>query len=330
MQLGVGLPAVVPGATADLLLRWARDADAAEFSTLGVHDRLAWDGFECLGVLNAAAAVTDRIRLASLVLIAPLRPAMLIASQTAAIQRLSQGRLTLGVGIGPRQDDYEAAGAAFGTRGRRLEGTTSANGTSCGAPGSTGRACWSAAAATRPSPGWPATPRATSTAAVPPAPSSPRPTEPWRPGTTPDGRAVLASSGPATSRSVGLSRRKEFLRRYYRFVGPFAERIADGILTSRRRDRRAGRRLRGGGLRRAGALPDGRRDRAAPPVGGDREGGRRLSCRPPSAGLDFRRSLPPPRSWWRSCRPSGRSGCGCRTGRGGRSRCRTGARSGPR
>ena len=121
MDLGVGLPAVVTGASADLILRWSRDADSARFSTLGVHDRLAWDGFECLGVLNAAAAVTERIGLASLVLIAPLRPASLIASQAAAIQELSHGRLTLGVGIGPRRDDYEAAGASFGTRGRRLE-----------------------------------------------------------------------------------------------------------------------------------------------------------------------------------------------------------------
>ena len=73
IQLGGGLPSVVPGASADLLLRWARGADASTFSTLGVHDRLAWDGFECLGVLNAAAAVTERIKLASLVLIAPRR-----------------------------------------------------------------------------------------------------------------------------------------------------------------------------------------------------------------------------------------------------------------
>ncbi len=194
IQLGVGLPSVVPGASADLLLRWARGADASTFSTLGVHDRLAWDGFECLGVLNAAAAVTERIKLASLVLIAPLRPAMLIGSQAAAIQRLSQGRLTLGVGIGPRRDDYEAAGSAFGTRGRRLEGQLHEFhelwDKGLDRPGLLvgGR-------------------RATSTAAVRPAPSRPPPTAPSPPGTTPAGPAGPAWSEPATSPSAARTPR---------------------------------------------------------------------------------------------------------------------------
>ena len=112
---------MVPGAAPSLLLEWAREADQGPFSTLGTHDRPAWDGFECMTALGAAAAVTSRIKLASLVLIAPLRSAGVIAKQAATVDALSGGRLTLGVGIGPRRDDYELAGARFGTRGRVLD-----------------------------------------------------------------------------------------------------------------------------------------------------------------------------------------------------------------
>jgi alkanesulfonate monooxygenase SsuD/methylene tetrahydromethanopterin reductase-like flavin-dependent oxidoreductase (luciferase family) len=232
ISIGVGLPAVVPGASADLLLEWARVADAGPFSSLGVHDRMAWDGFECLGVLNAAAAVTERIRLASLVLIAPLRPAAMIASQAAAIQELSGGRLTLGVGIGPRRDDYEAAGASFGTRGRRLEEQLhefrSHWDTGLARPrlliGGGGDAALARMA--RHAEGYvhgggPA--RAFKGAAD-------RALAAWYDaGRTGSPRLVGTGYFALGGREA---EGREFLRSYYRFVGPFAERIADGILRS--------------------------------------------------------------------------------------------------
>ena len=100
-------------------------------------------------------------------------------------------------------------------------------------PGWRGRACWSGAAATRRWTGWRAIRRATSTAAVPPAPSRAPPTAPSPPGTTPavPGRPRLVGTG-YFALGGAESEGKEFLRRYYRFVGPFAERIADGLLTS--------------------------------------------------------------------------------------------------
>ena len=121
MEVGVGLPAVIPGAPPELLLRWATEADRGPFSQLAVHDRLAWDSFEALTTLAAVAAVTERIRLSTLVLIAPLRGTALLAKQAATVDALSNGRLTLGVGIGPRRDDYELGETRFGSRGRRLD-----------------------------------------------------------------------------------------------------------------------------------------------------------------------------------------------------------------
>ena len=65
--------------------------------------------------------MTERIRLATCILIAPYRNAAIAAKQAASLDRLSGGRLTLGVAVGGREDDYEAAGVDFGTRGKRMD-----------------------------------------------------------------------------------------------------------------------------------------------------------------------------------------------------------------
>src|SRR5207302_7817206 len=72
--------------------------------------------------LAAAAAVTERIRLATTIMIAPYRAnAALVAKQAATIDHLSGGRLVLGVAPGGREDDYEASGVDFHTRGKRFD-----------------------------------------------------------------------------------------------------------------------------------------------------------------------------------------------------------------
>jgi len=120
MQIGVGLPGTIPWANSAQILEWARRADAGPFSTLGSLDRLVYRNYESLTMLAAAAAVTQRIRLMTTVLIAPLHNPAILAKQAASIDALSNGRLTLGIGVGAREDDYRAAAANFHTRGRRL------------------------------------------------------------------------------------------------------------------------------------------------------------------------------------------------------------------
>jgi alkanesulfonate monooxygenase SsuD/methylene tetrahydromethanopterin reductase-like flavin-dependent oxidoreductase (luciferase family) len=72
--------------------------------------------------LAAAAAVTERIRLLTDVLLLPMRQnAVLMAKQAATLQNLSGGRLVLGLAVGAREDDYTAAGVPFEDRGRRFE-----------------------------------------------------------------------------------------------------------------------------------------------------------------------------------------------------------------
>src|SRR2546430_4094503 len=70
--------------------------------------------------LAAAAAVTTRRRLVTVVVIGPIRPAAVLAAQAASLDALSGGRVTLGVSLGARPDDYDAAGASWRGRGRRL------------------------------------------------------------------------------------------------------------------------------------------------------------------------------------------------------------------
>jgi alkanesulfonate monooxygenase SsuD/methylene tetrahydromethanopterin reductase-like flavin-dependent oxidoreductase (luciferase family) len=121
MEIGIGLPATTPGTRGPLVLEWARRADAGPFSSLGIIDRLVYPNYEPLVTLAAAAAVTGRVRLMSTVLIASLRGAGVLAKQAATIDTLSGGRLTLGLGVGAREEDFRAAPASFHDRGRRFE-----------------------------------------------------------------------------------------------------------------------------------------------------------------------------------------------------------------
>jgi alkanesulfonate monooxygenase SsuD/methylene tetrahydromethanopterin reductase-like flavin-dependent oxidoreductase (luciferase family) len=120
MNVGVGLPTTTPGATGELLLEWARRADHGPFSSVAVLDRLVYDSFEPFAVLSAAAAVTARVRLATMIAIGPLRSTALLAKQAASVHGLSGGRLTLGLAVGARVEDYEAAGVVHRGRGRKL------------------------------------------------------------------------------------------------------------------------------------------------------------------------------------------------------------------
>ncbi len=120
MQIGIGLPGMIPGTKGEQIVEWARRADAGPFSSLASLDRLVYRNYEALITLAAAAAVTQRVRLMTTILIAPLRNPALFAKQAASIDALSHGRLTLGLGVGAREDDYRAAGVNFHERGRQL------------------------------------------------------------------------------------------------------------------------------------------------------------------------------------------------------------------
>ncbi len=118
MKIGIGLPANIPGVQGKLIIEWAKKADAGPFSSLGLIDRLVYDNYDPLIALAAAAGATQRIRLMTTILLAPLRSAALLAKQAASLDAISGGRFTLGMGVGAREDDFQAASVPFHRRGK--------------------------------------------------------------------------------------------------------------------------------------------------------------------------------------------------------------------
>jgi alkanesulfonate monooxygenase SsuD/methylene tetrahydromethanopterin reductase-like flavin-dependent oxidoreductase (luciferase family) len=121
VRIGVGLPNTMLDVPGRLLVDWARRAEARGFSSLATIDRVAYPSYDSLTALTAAAAGTERIGLLTNVLLEPLYNPVLLAKVTACLDQISEGRLTLGLGVGGRPDDYQLAERAFSDRGRRFD-----------------------------------------------------------------------------------------------------------------------------------------------------------------------------------------------------------------
>jgi alkanesulfonate monooxygenase SsuD/methylene tetrahydromethanopterin reductase-like flavin-dependent oxidoreductase (luciferase family) len=238
MNVGVGLPTTTPETDGAVVLEWARRADAGRFSSLAVLDRVVYDSFDPFAALAAAAAVTARVRLATMIAIGPLRPTALLAKQAASVHALSGRRLTLGLAVGARIEDYEAVGVEHRGRGRRLSEQLAylrggidedrvgpaRNGIELLVGGASGQAFSRMA---RYADGYAhggGPPRAFAGAAA-------RANAAWRDLERP-GRPRLWGQGYFALGDV--ERGNAYLRDYYAFTGPFAERVVAANLTSAR------------------------------------------------------------------------------------------------
>ncbi len=112
------LPVMEPDlwAEPDTLERWAREIDAGPWSSLCFGERMAFDNPEPLTLLGAVSAWTSRVSIALTVVVPQLHEPVPLAKALATADRLCGGRLTLGVGVGGREEDYRAAGADWSTR----------------------------------------------------------------------------------------------------------------------------------------------------------------------------------------------------------------------
>ena len=121
MDIGIGLPATIPGVTTNQVLQWAENAEKGPFSSVSALDRLVYPNLDPLITLAAVATVTQRVRLLTSVLVAPLRRPGVLAKQALTLDSFSNGRLSLGLGVGGRKDDFLAAPATFESRGRDMD-----------------------------------------------------------------------------------------------------------------------------------------------------------------------------------------------------------------
>ncbi|HEY8526959.1 MAG TPA: LLM class flavin-dependent oxidoreductase [Acidimicrobiales bacterium] len=121
MDVGIGLPNSLIGVRGPDLVDWAQRAERNGFSVLGTIGRIVYDTQEELISLAAAAGATERIELMTTVLVAPPRQPVLLAKQAATLSRVSGGRFRLGLGLGPRDDDWLALGVEPTDRGKRLD-----------------------------------------------------------------------------------------------------------------------------------------------------------------------------------------------------------------
>ncbi len=121
MKIGIGLPNQVRNVDPSVIPTWAAQAEQAGFSTLGTVGRIAYPGVMDTVALAAAAGATSTIGLLSGVLLGPVWPATLLAKEVAGIDGVSGGRLTLGIGIGIREDDFVADGHGPRARGKRFD-----------------------------------------------------------------------------------------------------------------------------------------------------------------------------------------------------------------
>jgi alkanesulfonate monooxygenase SsuD/methylene tetrahydromethanopterin reductase-like flavin-dependent oxidoreductase (luciferase family) len=122
MEIGIGLPNTlkVPGST---MVEWARRAEQRGFASLATIDRIVYPTYDSLTSLAVAAGATSRIKLFTDILIAPLYPPVWLAKATASLDAMSGGRLTLGLAVGGRPDDFAAMDRPFERRGQLMDET---------------------------------------------------------------------------------------------------------------------------------------------------------------------------------------------------------------
>lgn len=113
------MPVMEPDLDATTLKAWATTIDDGPFSSLCWGERIAFDNPEAVTLLGALAAWTDRVRLVTTVVVPQLHDPVMLAKSLATGDMLSGGRLTVGLGVGGRTEDYRAVGADPATQTMR-------------------------------------------------------------------------------------------------------------------------------------------------------------------------------------------------------------------
>jgi alkanesulfonate monooxygenase SsuD/methylene tetrahydromethanopterin reductase-like flavin-dependent oxidoreductase (luciferase family) len=124
MKIGIGLPNHIAGVPGPLIAEWARRAEQRGFESVTTVDRLVYPSIDSLIALALAAGASTNLALVTNILLGPLYPPAILAKQLASLADATANRLTIGIAVGGRQDDYSAAGVDFSARGRLLDDGT--------------------------------------------------------------------------------------------------------------------------------------------------------------------------------------------------------------
>ncbi|HQQ64251.1 MAG TPA: LLM class flavin-dependent oxidoreductase [Pseudomonadales bacterium] len=114
MRIGMTIPFMEPGWNRQTMQQWAVAIDNGPWASLALGERITFINPEFMTSLAACAAWTNRVELISTVSVLTMHNPVLMAKQFATIDVIADGRLTVGVGLGGRREDYEAIGADWG------------------------------------------------------------------------------------------------------------------------------------------------------------------------------------------------------------------------
>ncbi|MFT5032201.1 MAG: alkanesulfonate monooxygenase SsuD [Bermanella sp.] len=121
MKIGICIPYMERGITRKTLLDWCRAIDDGPFHSLSCGERITGYTYEMRTFLAAAAAVTERVRIIPSLYVLPMHNAVWAAKEIATLDVISEGRVTVTVGVGGREQDYQAVGASFKGRFQRMD-----------------------------------------------------------------------------------------------------------------------------------------------------------------------------------------------------------------
>ena len=121
MKVGICLPYAETELDRSRLSEWCRLVDEGPFSSLSCGERMIGPSREMGSLLAAAAVLTSRVRIVPSLYVLPLHSAVWAAKEIATLDILSEGRITVTVGVGGRQDDYRAVEVPFKRRHARMD-----------------------------------------------------------------------------------------------------------------------------------------------------------------------------------------------------------------
>lgn len=142
MELGLALPTAGPETSPETIVKVAKEAERLGFTALWTFERLLrpldkvvlWTGgepemlpefygsvYEPLETLSYVAAATERIKLGTAILVAPLHVPVMLARRLATLDQFSGGRVIAGLGQGWQDNEFETANVPSSRKGARTE-----------------------------------------------------------------------------------------------------------------------------------------------------------------------------------------------------------------